>query len=332
MAGGERCMTHDLWEEMGRQIHGYLASRLGGRRAGRQARAPAPWRSRRSGMTRVSKPVYLDYNATAPIRPEARDALLRALEAPAIPRRSMPRPRRARPGRDRPRPGRGPGRGRAGLGDLRQRRHRGQRPGHRQRRPPASSASSSASHRARRRPRDRRRLGPAGLRCCRGRRRRRRLAWLEAELASAGPALVCLMLANNETGVIQPDRRGLGAGARRRRLAACRRRPGGRQDRHRFHRPRRRHPGAVGAQAGRTAGRRRPGRRHAVHARRVVSTAAARSAAAGPAPRTSRASPASARRPTRLRDLALDGQTGPLARRLGRTCQGRRRRRARGGR
>jgi Rrf2 family iron-sulfur cluster assembly transcriptional regulator len=26
MAGGERCMTHDLWEEMGRQIHGYLAS------------------------------------------------------------------------------------------------------------------------------------------------------------------------------------------------------------------------------------------------------------------------------------------------------------------
>ena len=26
MAKGERCMTHDLWEEMGRQIHGYLAS------------------------------------------------------------------------------------------------------------------------------------------------------------------------------------------------------------------------------------------------------------------------------------------------------------------
>lgn len=26
MAGGERCMTHGLWEEMGRQIHGYLAS------------------------------------------------------------------------------------------------------------------------------------------------------------------------------------------------------------------------------------------------------------------------------------------------------------------
>ena len=26
MSRGERCMTHDLWEEMGRQIQGYLAS------------------------------------------------------------------------------------------------------------------------------------------------------------------------------------------------------------------------------------------------------------------------------------------------------------------
>ena len=26
MSKGERCMTHDLWDEMGRQIHGYLAS------------------------------------------------------------------------------------------------------------------------------------------------------------------------------------------------------------------------------------------------------------------------------------------------------------------
>ena len=26
MSRGERCMTHDLWDEMGRQIHGYLAS------------------------------------------------------------------------------------------------------------------------------------------------------------------------------------------------------------------------------------------------------------------------------------------------------------------
>ncbi len=26
MSKGERCLTHDLWEEMGRQLHGYLAS------------------------------------------------------------------------------------------------------------------------------------------------------------------------------------------------------------------------------------------------------------------------------------------------------------------
>lgn len=26
MLGGERCLTHDLWEEMGRQLQGYLAS------------------------------------------------------------------------------------------------------------------------------------------------------------------------------------------------------------------------------------------------------------------------------------------------------------------
>jgi Rrf2 family iron-sulfur cluster assembly transcriptional regulator len=26
MIGGERCVTHDLWEEMGRQLHDYLAS------------------------------------------------------------------------------------------------------------------------------------------------------------------------------------------------------------------------------------------------------------------------------------------------------------------
>ena len=26
MAKGERCLTHDLWDEMGRRIQGYLAS------------------------------------------------------------------------------------------------------------------------------------------------------------------------------------------------------------------------------------------------------------------------------------------------------------------
>jgi Rrf2 family iron-sulfur cluster assembly transcriptional regulator len=48
MSKGERCMTHDLWDEMGRQIHGYLASvsladvlegNLGGERAARTVAA-----------------------------------------------------------------------------------------------------------------------------------------------------------------------------------------------------------------------------------------------------------------------------------------------------
>jgi Rrf2 family iron-sulfur cluster assembly transcriptional regulator len=48
MSKGERCMTHDLWDEMGRQIHGYLASvsladvlegKLGGQRSARTVAA-----------------------------------------------------------------------------------------------------------------------------------------------------------------------------------------------------------------------------------------------------------------------------------------------------
>ena len=42
MLNGERCLTHDLWEEMGRQIHGYLASvSLADVVGGRLARHPA---------------------------------------------------------------------------------------------------------------------------------------------------------------------------------------------------------------------------------------------------------------------------------------------------
>jgi Rrf2 family iron-sulfur cluster assembly transcriptional regulator len=42
MKDGARCLTHDLWEETGRQIHGYLASvSLADVVAGRLRRAPA---------------------------------------------------------------------------------------------------------------------------------------------------------------------------------------------------------------------------------------------------------------------------------------------------
>jgi Rrf2 family iron-sulfur cluster assembly transcriptional regulator len=43
MLGGARCVTHALWEEMGRQIHGYLAGvSLDDVIAGRLAAASAP--------------------------------------------------------------------------------------------------------------------------------------------------------------------------------------------------------------------------------------------------------------------------------------------------
>jgi Rrf2 family iron-sulfur cluster assembly transcriptional regulator len=42
MKDGARCLTHDLWEETGRQIHGYLASvSLADVASGRLRRAPA---------------------------------------------------------------------------------------------------------------------------------------------------------------------------------------------------------------------------------------------------------------------------------------------------
>jgi Rrf2 family iron-sulfur cluster assembly transcriptional regulator len=167
MAGGAQCLTHDLWEEMGRQIHGYLASVSVADVLAGKLKERAQQRKSQGDGGRVSKPsIYLDYNATAPIRPEARDAVLRAFESAGNPSsvhasgraaRDLVETARAQVG--------GPGRGRAGLGHLRQRRHRGQRPGHRQRRLRRLQPHHRQRGRARRRARDRRRLGPAGRRC-----------------------------------------------------------------------------------------------------------------------------------------------------------------------
>jgi Rrf2 family iron-sulfur cluster assembly transcriptional regulator len=42
LPGGERCLTHDLWDETGRRIHGYLASvSLADVLSGRLGREPA---------------------------------------------------------------------------------------------------------------------------------------------------------------------------------------------------------------------------------------------------------------------------------------------------
>jgi cysteine sulfinate desulfinase/cysteine desulfurase-like protein len=75
------------------------------------------------------------------------------------------------------------------------------------------------------------------------------LAWLDSALARPGRALVCLMLANNETGVIQP-------------VAQAGEKVRGRQDRHRFQHPAGRYPQPVRPQDRRPAGRRRPGGRN----------------------------------------------------------------------
>ena len=87
-----RCLTHDLWEELGNQIHLYLSSVTLADvceqpRARQQRRAPSrpvrrdarrPRRSNNRAVDQWSGPVtqrratYLDWNATAPLRPEAR--------------------------------------------------------------------------------------------------------------------------------------------------------------------------------------------------------------------------------------------------------------------
>jgi len=154
-------------------------------------------------MTRV--PVYLDYNATAPIRPEARDALLRALEAPANPSSVHAAGRAARDVVET---------ARAQVAAL-----VGVPSGSVTFVSGGTEANALAIESAKAAGFERiivgatehdavvetarvsglpvatwpvDNLGVADL------------AWLEAELAQPGRALVCLMLANNETGVIQP--------------------------------------------------------------------------------------------------------------------------------
>ncbi len=80
---------------------------------------------------------------------------------------------------------------------------------------------------------------------------------LETLLTAGGPALVCLMLANNETGAIQPIAAAAAICRRHGAYAACRRGAGRRADGGRSGRAGRRHAGGVIAQVGRSAGCRR---------------------------------------------------------------------------
>ena len=88
--GGGKCVTHELWAALGRQIYGFLASitlaRCGrkaqfgpcGKRSPRQESSSQPDDQRIMTTSRT----YLDHNATSPLRPEARDAMLAVLENP----------------------------------------------------------------------------------------------------------------------------------------------------------------------------------------------------------------------------------------------------------
>ena len=135
-----------------------------------------------------------------------------------------------------------------------------------------------------------------------------------AVLAGASRPLVSIMLANNETGVVQPVAQAAAIGACRGRPSACRCGAGAGPDRLRFQGARRRPDDAVRAQDRRAAGRRRAdqARRRSIWTPR--SRAAARSAARAPAPRTCPASPASARprRPS-SRSLARRGRPDGVA-------------------
>ena len=154
-------------------------------------------------MTRA--PVYLDYNATAPIRPEAQDALLRALAAPANPSSVHAAGRAARDVVEK---------ARAQVAAL-----VGVPAGSVTFVSGGTEANALAIESAKAAGFTRIVVGAtehdavvetakasglpvetwpveaSGV---------AHLAWLEADLKAPGRALVCLMLANNETGVIQP--------------------------------------------------------------------------------------------------------------------------------
>ena len=89
-ADRSKCLTHDLWEELGNQIHVFLSSVtlldvLERQLAPRIAEAPPaaanndPDGRRQLKASPMPAFAYLDHNATSPLRPAAFDAMVEAL-------------------------------------------------------------------------------------------------------------------------------------------------------------------------------------------------------------------------------------------------------------
>lgn len=96
---GERCITHALWRGLSEATSGYLksvtladvvAGNLPGQ--GQAAKAGTETAARKADGARV----YLDYNATAPLRAEAKAAMIAALECTGNPSSVHAEGRRAR--------------------------------------------------------------------------------------------------------------------------------------------------------------------------------------------------------------------------------------------
>lgn len=96
---GERCITHSLWRGLSDATSGYLSSvTLADVLAGTLPKPSA--KTGAGALSTADKPtaarVYLDYNATAPLRPEARAAMIAALDYTGNPSSVHAEGRRAR--------------------------------------------------------------------------------------------------------------------------------------------------------------------------------------------------------------------------------------------
>ena len=176
--------------------------------------------------------VYLDWNATTPLRREAREAMARRW---TLPRQSLVGPRRGPPGPPAGRGGEGSDRRRRRRAAARRRlyvrRNRGQCAG-------ADAGAAARLHASGSKAGclgDRARLGAGGRTVSRRRDRDRRRnavpAWwiwtvCARRLRAGSPALVSVMLANNETGALQPVAEAGRNRPCRGRPAACRCDPG----------------------------------------------------------------------------------------------------------